>query len=305
MRFSIVIPTYNEEADIAETITALLALEYPDYEIIIVDESSDQTPAIIQSFDDERVQYRRQSHGTGRSAARNQGITEANGEIVLILNADVHLPKTLLTDLLPHYIAGADYVLVESEVENIDHLLPRYIEAGHRYFYPPSRNIDMNWTEGFSCRRSAAIAAGLFPEGKNAPILAGEDGWFGERLRDMDFTKVFARDIKVTHIMPEDWRTFLQQRAGRGHGSSQVWANYDGYHGLRLFGLIAWHLTIGLLGVVLILPSLWNAIKISQKSPYGWLKDFIPFTVVRMAESLANMYGIIRGYREVLRSSVK
>jgi glycosyltransferase involved in cell wall biosynthesis len=50
MRFSIIIPTYNEERDIAATLEALLGLDYPDREIIVVDDSSDRTPEIVGGY---------------------------------------------------------------------------------------------------------------------------------------------------------------------------------------------------------------------------------------------------------------
>ena len=42
---------------------------------------------------------------------------------------------------------------------------------------------NMEWTEGFSCRREAALKAGLFPTGFPVAICAGEDGFFGQGLR--------------------------------------------------------------------------------------------------------------------------
>jgi glycosyltransferase involved in cell wall biosynthesis len=49
MKFSIIIPTYNEERGIGATLEALLSLDYPDREIIVVDDSSDRTPEIVGS----------------------------------------------------------------------------------------------------------------------------------------------------------------------------------------------------------------------------------------------------------------
>ena len=46
------------------------------------------------------------------SEARNIGIQEADGEILIILNADVHLPKKFINQILVHYQNGADFVLV-------------------------------------------------------------------------------------------------------------------------------------------------------------------------------------------------
>lgn len=304
MRFSIVIPTYNEEADITDTLASLCNLDYADYEILVVDESSDRTPEIVKTYPDPRVRYARQTRSTGRSAARNQGILEASGEIVMILNADVHLPANLLDRLRLHYEAGADYVVIDSAVENYHELFPRYVDACHKYFYQPSRGVDMNWCEGFTCRREAAIDAGLFPEGDAFPIIAGEDGWFGERLRDAGYKKVHDRTIQVQHVAPTTIRAFLHQRAERGHGSSQVWTHNDGYTGWRLFLLILWHVSVGIAGMVLLVPTFINASKFADKSLYGWKRDILPFFGVRFLDSFGNIYGISRGYLQYLRGTL-
>ncbi|MEY4223051.1 MAG: hypothetical protein RL334_1693 [Chloroflexota bacterium] len=147
----------------------------------------------------------------------------ACGEILVILNADVHLPRDFLRRLEAHYAAGADYVLVENAVENIEYLLPRYMQAQHSYQYGVDTAVNMNWTEGFSCRRQAALDAGLQPEGGVVPLVAGEDGWFGERLQARGFRKVFDRSLVATHVAPAQWRSFWAQRVGRGQGTAQMW----------------------------------------------------------------------------------
>ena len=126
MKFSIIIPTYNEEHDITETLEALLKLDYPDKEIIVVDDSTDRTPDIVRGYTDHGVRLIHPGGG-GRCEARNLGIREAAGEILVILNADVHPRPDFLRRLVPHYEQGADYVLVLGKVSNLDNLFARYI----------------------------------------------------------------------------------------------------------------------------------------------------------------------------------
>lgn len=295
--FTIVIPTYNEEQDIEKTLDALTSLNYSNFEVLVVDASTDNTPEIVQNYDDERIKYLRQTRGYGRSAARNQGILNAKGEIVVILNADVHLPNDFLSCLHVHYIKGADYVLVESEVKNVEFILPRYIQSQHRCFYGPNTKINMNWTEGFSCRRSAAISVGLFPEGSHSPLVAGEDGWFGELLEKNGYKRVFDRDMLVKHVMPINFGDFYNQRLGRGWGVSQIWYQRYKMSIMELIFRTIFQTFITVFGILLIFPVLRNAFRYSSYSSKGFL-DFLPFAGIVAVEGMTNMIGIWKGLFE-------
>ena len=53
--FSIIIPTYNEENDIKHTIESILNLSYSNFEVIIVDDSNDNTVKVIESFKCDKI----------------------------------------------------------------------------------------------------------------------------------------------------------------------------------------------------------------------------------------------------------
>src|SRR3990167_3723398 len=132
MKFSIVVPTYNEENDIGITLEALATLDYPDYEVFMVDDSTDSTPDIIQRYKDRGIQLIKPGGG-GRCEARNIGIKAATGEVVVILNADVQLPKDFLQKIKKHYDAGMDLVSVSAKALNDDHLFARYVDCTGLY----------------------------------------------------------------------------------------------------------------------------------------------------------------------------
>ena len=134
MKFSIIIPTYNEEIDIAATLEALLGVDYADKEIIIVDDSNDRTPEIVRGYADRGVRLIHPGGG-GRCEARNIGIREAAGEVVVLLNADVRLPADFLQRVACHYQQGADYVLVAARVANRQDLFGRYVDCVSDVFY--------------------------------------------------------------------------------------------------------------------------------------------------------------------------
>ncbi|MCT7995077.1 glycosyltransferase family 2 protein [Laspinema olomoucense] len=93
---SVVVPVYNVEAYIAETIQSILNQTYSNFEILIVnDGSSDRSVEIIQTFDDPRITVMHQEN-QGVSAARNRGISQAKGEYIgLIDGDDIWTPEKL------------------------------------------------------------------------------------------------------------------------------------------------------------------------------------------------------------------
>src|SRR5687768_14860042 len=94
--FSIVIPTRNRAALLQRCLQSVLAQEYSDYEVIVVDDgSSDDTPEVLARFAP-RVRALRQP-GRGPSEARNFGVSKATGRFIVFLDSDDLLtPSALL-----------------------------------------------------------------------------------------------------------------------------------------------------------------------------------------------------------------
>ena len=96
--YSIIIPLYNKERQIARTLDSVLRQTMPDFEAIVVDDGSrDKSAEVVQSYTDSRIRYVRKEN-EGVSSARNRGIAEARGEWLLFLDADdLLLPDALAT----------------------------------------------------------------------------------------------------------------------------------------------------------------------------------------------------------------
>lgn len=85
---SIIIPAYNAASFIEETIQSIYKQTYSNWEVLIVnDGSTDNTAAIINSFNDTRVKYITQENA-GVAASRNKGLEQVNGEYVVFFDAD-------------------------------------------------------------------------------------------------------------------------------------------------------------------------------------------------------------------------
>ena len=86
--FSVVIPLYNKELSISNTIQSVLDQTFQNFEIVIVnDGSTDNSVKEVEKFDDKRIRLIHQKN-QGVSAARNRGIEEAKYEWVAFLDAD-------------------------------------------------------------------------------------------------------------------------------------------------------------------------------------------------------------------------
>ncbi len=86
--FSVVIPLYNKEKSVKNTIESVLNQTFQDFEVIVVnDGSTDNSLEVVKSFNDERIRIINQKN-SGVSSARNRGIKEAKYEWIAFLDAD-------------------------------------------------------------------------------------------------------------------------------------------------------------------------------------------------------------------------
>ena len=88
--FSVIIPAYNAEHFIGETLQSVLAQTYSDFEVIIVDDgSTDGTAKVVQNFlTDSRVSIQTLPHQGKPAAPRNHALRCARGDYVAFLDAD-------------------------------------------------------------------------------------------------------------------------------------------------------------------------------------------------------------------------
>src|SRR5687768_8905461 len=112
--FTIVVPTYNRAGFIGKTVLSILAQEYSDFEVLIVDDgSTDSTFEVIDSIKDHRIRYIKIENGE-RGAARNFGCRLAKGEYVNFVDSD---------DLLyPNHISSAAAFITAQHGPPVFHL---------------------------------------------------------------------------------------------------------------------------------------------------------------------------------------
>lgn len=86
---SIIVPTYNREKTIRNSIESLVSQTYENIEIIIVDDGSvDNTSDVVSSIKDSRIRYIKLPENKGACYARNLGIKEARGKYIMFNDSD-------------------------------------------------------------------------------------------------------------------------------------------------------------------------------------------------------------------------
>jgi glycosyltransferase involved in cell wall biosynthesis len=102
LRCSVIIPTYNRLPVLPRAIESVLAQDEPDFELIVIDDSTDDTPAWLARQTDPRIRVIRPERRRGVGAARNVGIAAARAPIVTFLDSDDwYLPQRLRRALEP------------------------------------------------------------------------------------------------------------------------------------------------------------------------------------------------------------
>ena len=88
-RVSVIICTYNRATYLPRAINSLLAQTYQDFEIVIVDDcSQDNTAQVLAEFGDPRIRVFRHDRNKGLSAGRNTALRHARGELICFLDDD-------------------------------------------------------------------------------------------------------------------------------------------------------------------------------------------------------------------------
>lgn len=177
---SVVIPAYAEESSIGRTLEALLELDYPSFEVIVVsDGSPDGTAEVVAPFTETGVvRLLEKKVNEGKAMAVNDAIPLARGEIMVVIDADIVVSPGLLNALVPHFLyprVGA--VTGNPRVSNRSSLLGALQTLEFASIISVQRRAQRVWGRVLTVsgavaafRKMALIDAGLF-----SPDMATED----------------------------------------------------------------------------------------------------------------------------------
>jgi glycosyltransferase involved in cell wall biosynthesis len=111
MKYSLILPAYNEELLLAKTIDEYIG--YVDEVIIVNDGSTDNTDKIAQEYakDHPNVKYIRHETNKGKAGALRTGVNNSSGDIIIFTDADCTYPANYIVDFKRELESGADLVI--------------------------------------------------------------------------------------------------------------------------------------------------------------------------------------------------
>jgi cellulose synthase/poly-beta-1,6-N-acetylglucosamine synthase-like glycosyltransferase/spore germination protein YaaH/peptidoglycan/xylan/chitin deacetylase (PgdA/CDA1 family) len=231
---AVVVPAYNEEKVIVQTITSLLASDHPPvFEIVVVDDgSTDDTYVRVRDvFSNEpRVRLYTKPNG-GKPTALNFGVSCTDAEIVVALDADTIFARDTISKLVRHFAdpkIGA--VAGNAKVGNRINLLTRW----QALEYVTSQNLDRRAFETLNCitvvpgavgawRRELLIRAGGFTH-----FTLAEDADLTMTIRRMGYSIAYDDQAIALTEAPDTVRAFIRQRYRWMYGTLQAaWKHID------------------------------------------------------------------------------
>lgn len=228
---SIVIPVYNAEKTMANCLDSLVKVDYPAYEIIVVDDgSTDNTSRIVAKYN---VVYIKQKK-SGAAAARNIGINKAKGDVIYFVDSDCIVPQENLRILEKHF-KNTNIVGVGGTYRslNLESLTSRFIDCEISYRHSYHKLVRTFGTYNAAFRKDTLEKK----EGFDTSFrwASGEDFDLCFRLKRSGFKLVFDSNFYVWHHHPSTVWQYIKQQLKRGftrtrnvsrHGKVAVFDEY-------------------------------------------------------------------------------
>jgi len=228
---TVLIPAYNEEKNIERVLEKAAEIDYPDFEVVVVDDAStDGTGAIVERFVERgKARLIRKKNNQGKAMALNDAIPCTRGEIILIIDADASPDKDILKYMVPHFsyprvagVTGNPRVLnrktILGKLQSIE--FSSIISIQRRAQRIWGRLMTMSGVVG-AFRRAALYDVGLYD-----PEMATEDIDITWKLQMRHYDVRYEARALVWMRVPQSLKGLWRQRRRWALGQGQVIGRY-------------------------------------------------------------------------------
>lgn len=223
-RISVIIPTYRREELLQETIAAVLEQDYPDFEVIVVDQTDNHKPnvqAALETLSETgKIQWFRVDWAS-LPGARNYAVRRATGDIMLFLDDDVQLPEGFLHAHAKNYIDRPEIGAVAGRVFDrmkladsggsltIEDLPPEAMDPGIAWYHidlvhtvKPQQVLSVRGCN-MSFRREVFEQHGLYFDERFRGSAVREESDFCLRFRRTGYKIWYDPDANLVHLGEE------------------------------------------------------------------------------------------------------
>ena len=231
MKISIVIPVYNDPLGIVQTMDSLLDQEgiLDEIEIIIVDNNSrDENFNRLKNEVTARsvlpIKLIRELNIQSSYAARNLGIKESSGELLIFIDSNVTFASDLISKIIAEVtISKSDYfgvnVQMKSEISTVAGIY-NYVRG---FNVEESINLHRFTPTCFLiCKRHVIEKIGPFDD----RLISGGDFEFGKRVFDMGFKQEFLKDCLALHPQRTSFNALIKKTKRIAKGFAQLMHYY-------------------------------------------------------------------------------
>jgi len=280
---SIIIPTYNEEDDIKRILENIYIQikNKENFELIIVDDSNDNTPKIIYEFKKKfsKLIVKKNEFRMGLAKACNDGVKLSNGDYICIINADNIVEENFIVNLERILKENKKIKVISSlnTVANNKSFFGAYIDLQNKYRLRSDDHIFrlinsnfISFTEGFIVKKKIYLESGGIPTINGNNLKAGEDFILADMIRELKPNGNFSSSLQIKHFIPEKFKDFYYNRYIRGYGTTQL--NFY-YYNSRIINLFTKTLFKNILKIFYIISTFLPLISLEQKLIYTSKKN--------------------------------
>jgi glycosyltransferase involved in cell wall biosynthesis len=241
VKLSVVVATYNRRALLSRVVAEMAKQTLPreQWELMVVDDgSTDGTESVgAELAKGQGVRYIRQGN-RGASAARNRGIREATGDVVVFTDDDCLVPPEWLERLAEGYarhpeVVGVGGGIVPEPAALRASAVARYeLQISTGVYGAGEREVlgafecPAGGTNNMSYRREVLESVGGFDEGF-PPRVWGEDADLKWRITQRGGRLLYL-PVFVVHVRSYSVRSFVRQSVERGRGEAHFWLKHEG-----------------------------------------------------------------------------
>ncbi len=224
---SVLVPAHNEETVIARSVLAMLRMDYPAFEVIVIDDgSTDGTLAALRPLlGDERLRVVHKRGNEGKAMALNDALPLARGEILMGLDADAEPDPMMLRYIVPHFDSPrVAAVTGNPRVRNTGTFLARLQAVEFSSIISLLRRAQRVW--GRIVTVSGVVAAlrrsAVYDVGGYSPNMPTEDIELTWKLQKRHYDVRYEPRAVCWMTVPLSWRGLWRQRLRWARGLAQV-----------------------------------------------------------------------------------